>query len=482
MKTSTSLISRSSTNLFNDAWTAIKREISKIMLSLLARYPVSAPAMQKKLVNALITSKSWDEAVFHCRNHVLKAVAEQDPNNCTFFATALARASLKLRTPLKDIETLKKAARLIAPDNRPFRSAYVDLLSAAGEIEDIVTEYCSGPLKTNRSSADLSILRRLLREDQLPLAREIYATAAKGVDGAPLQFLELIPLLFPEHQRQRWWDQLAQQIESHNCDRVDSRINFDYDLTRLGIAYALGDEEKAAKLAERLAPQLSSHPLRGPIQNIASADQKTPHKKKIFGIGLSKTGTTSLSHALEIMGFSAAHYTNPISHELLQVLDAKFFEALTDTPIAFCFESLYEMYPEAYFIYTIRPLDDWEASLQRHWHGVFGTSEFTHIRSVIKNADLCRHGKLYTEIHRKLYARYSSAREAYLSHDQQVKEFFANQPGSNFLELDIFSGDGFEALSSFLNVTPPASPFPWSNKSAKKLRPTLQRGLDGPST
>ncbi|HEV8715109.1 MAG TPA: sulfotransferase [Candidatus Binatia bacterium] len=37
-------------------------------------------------------------------------------------------------------------------------------------------------------------------------------------------------------------------------------------------------------------------------------------RSKIFGLGLSRTGTTSLTEALEILGFSTIHYcSGPMS-------------------------------------------------------------------------------------------------------------------------------------------------------------------------
>ena len=59
---------------------------------------------------------------------------------------------------------------------------------------------------------------------------------------------------------------------------------------------------------------------------------------KVFGIGLSKTGTTSLAHALEILGYRTKDYPGVTNYVpgALSTLDPVVVDtddALTDTPI-----------------------------------------------------------------------------------------------------------------------------------------------------
>src|SRR5207237_3908 len=51
-----------------------------------------------------------------------------------------------------------------------------------------------------------------------------------------------------------------------------------------------------------------------------------PDVVKVFGIGLSRTGTTSLTRALELLGYRAKHYPTAESH-------FEEYDALTDTPV-----------------------------------------------------------------------------------------------------------------------------------------------------
>ena len=83
----------------------------------------------------------------------------------------------------------------------------------------------------------------------------------------------------------------------------------------------------------------------------------------IFGIGLSRTGTTSLHHALELLGYRSA----PSSAALLddqydRLLDR--YDAFTDNPIPFMYRDLDARYPGSKFILTTRPLAGWLASME----------------------------------------------------------------------------------------------------------------------
>jgi hypothetical protein len=83
---------------------------------------------------------------------------------------------------------------------------------------------------------------------------------------------------------------------------------------------------------------------------------------KIFGIGLTRTGTTSLTAALRILGYSAKHL--PMSYD-----DIKMYDASTDTPVAARFPILDVFYPDSKFILTTRDKDSWiesAASLVRN--------------------------------------------------------------------------------------------------------------------
>jgi len=173
---------------------------------------------------------------------------------------------------------------------------------------------------------------------------------------------------------------------------------------------------------------------------------------KIFGIGLSKTGTTSLNRALEILGCSSVHC--PLIPGQIEAHDAA-----TDISIAAQFERLDTEYPGSKFIYTVRDLDDWLDSCRHHWA--------YHRRKFAQNKDLQR-------LHLSLYSSLTYDRDAfergYMRHDARVRAYFS---GRELLVMDIRGGDGWDKLCPFLDCSKPPEPFPHANVA----RPMIHRYL-----
>ena len=168
------------------------------------------------------------------------------------------------------------------------------------------------------------------------------------------------------------------------------------------------------------------------------------HRSKVFGIGLSRTGTTSLNDALEILGFSAIHY--PISLEQIELYDAA-----TDLLVAATFEILDTKFPGSKFLYTVRGRESWLASCRQHW-----------LRKQENVDDINR------ELRRQLYGTIDFDpglfAQAYDRHESRVLHYFAERP-HDLLVLDICGGRaGWEVLCSFLGVPVPNTPFPNTNR------------------
>jgi Sulfotransferase domain len=163
---------------------------------------------------------------------------------------------------------------------------------------------------------------------------------------------------------------------------------------------------------------------------------------KVFGIGLGRTGTTSLTVALEELGLTAQHF--PQSYDAVSKNDG-----LTDTSIALGYKYLDFMFPDARFILTVRPIDRWLASIEAFF------SEL---------ANFTIHDR-YHRLHKSLYGTSvfdeRRMREAYLRHQEDVADHFRGR--SCLLTLDVTSGDPYQALADFLGVDAPDSPFPHLN-------------------
>ena len=83
---------------------------------------------------------------------------------------------------------------------------------------------------------------------------------------------------------------------------------------------------------------------------------------KIFGIGLSRTGTTSLHIVLDKLGYKAIHYIP----DLISDYDSEIveqFDALLDTPIPSVYQYLDKKYPDSKFILTTRNKEAWLNSM-----------------------------------------------------------------------------------------------------------------------
>ena len=166
---------------------------------------------------------------------------------------------------------------------------------------------------------------------------------------------------------------------------------------------------------------------------------------KVFGIGLSRTGTSSLTVALAHLGFHSYHF--PRSREMIDDLDAA-----TDTSVAAWFRDLDASYPGSRFILTHRSLPEWLESCEALWDTSYNKFDsFT------------------CGIHRQIYGREDFDRAAFLTayarHHDQVLRHFAGRD-RDLLLLDICAGEGWDRLCPFLGIDPPATPFPYLNRRA----------------
>ena len=99
--------------------------------------------------------------------------------------------------------------------------------------------------------------------------------------------------------------------------------------------------------------------------------------QKIFGVGLSRTGTTSLNRALQILGINSMHFpcdktTRQELYEFfarqsqgmpiapsISLSALNYCDAITDTPACCIYKSLDVVYPNVKFILTIRDKTSW---------------------------------------------------------------------------------------------------------------------------
>lgn len=233
------------------------------------------------------------------------------------------------------------------------------------------------------------------------------------------------------------------------------------------IFVALGDPARAMRsLNETHAPPASG--LGGMAGWMAkrmlgkhAADFDAP---KIFCIGLSKTGTSSLHEAMLALGIPSAHWTNPVTGALLDMRDFLIFDALSDISVSYQFEQLYYAFPNARFIYTERPLDGWEKSFLRHYQRTGLGDTFAQMEAHLSGQPDKGAALASNVIIRGLYFNAPSPAMAYRAFEKRVQDFFSDKP-DRLLTMNIFAGDGWDKLCAFLGRPAPNRPFPHSNDS-----------------
>jgi Sulfotransferase domain len=197
---------------------------------------------------------------------------------------------------------------------------------------------------------------------------------------------------------------------------------------------------------------------------------------KIFGIGLSRTGTQSLTTALNQLGFRAVHFPSDAQtqaeistalHEgdpgaalRLSLLDQ--YDAITDTPVCCVYERLDRFYPNKKFILTIREKETWLNSCKRHWN------ELLPLLRAQADASWCRYVNLIGE-HLYRTRGYDAAlfADAYDRYHAGVFEHFKGRE-AELLVLDICGGEGWPQLAAFLGCFPPRTAFPVENRGVRQ--------------
>ena len=185
-----------------------------------------------------------------------------------------------------------------------------------------------------------------------------------------------------------------------------------------------------------------------------------PVPTRIFGIGMHKTATTSLHHALKILGMESGHWEN--AHWAKAIWDEmttwgrshtlEKFYALCDLPIPLLYCELDKAYPGSKFILTVRNEQSWLNSVQNHWNhernpfrGAWSTDPFTH------------------KVHKLLYGQKGFDADVFLEryrrHNAEVREYFRDRPG-DLLIMNMDPNPGWNGLCNFLSKPTPATPYP----------------------
>jgi hypothetical protein len=168
---------------------------------------------------------------------------------------------------------------------------------------------------------------------------------------------------------------------------------------------------------------------------------------KVFGIGLGRTGTKSLSMALKMLGIKTIHHCvkneimKCVRNDFLLELDTlSYYDAMVDGfPVLF-YKRLYKRYPDAKFILTTRDdVESWLKSVEKNY------------RAFVNNDNI---SKKALEIRRKIFGTDVYDKDIllkkYEDHKKEVLEFFKDK--DNLLVLDVDLDDKFDRLKDFLGI------------------------------
>jgi hypothetical protein len=202
-------------------------------------------------------------------------------------------------------------------------------------------------------------------------------------------------------------------------------------------------------------------------------------KQKIFGIGLSRTGTTTLTLALRRLGYSACHFPHDrtTQRELLRYCEAPSLplqfsaadkhDAVLDTPVAMIYRELFEAYPGSRFILTVRSKQSWLKSCETFWKKAvpwqyLGRSNY---------ARYCR--RINVAVYGRTDFDAVAFSAAYDRHVDTVSDWFYDH-GHRLLVLDICNGEEWAKLCSFLDAPIPELKFPHANQLDGWKLPSLR--------
>ncbi len=177
------------------------------------------------------------------------------------------------------------------------------------------------------------------------------------------------------------------------------------------------------------------------------------YQRKVVGVGLGKTGTTSLALSLKYLGYSHQWYKSSIflryKDDRSQVLDVlKNKDSCEDFPWPFLYQEIDRRYPDSLFILTTRKSPEiWYQSLCKHFD-----RGGENLEKRLAYGYETPHGYKAEHI------------QFYLDHYQSVIRYFADKP-QKLLMVCWENGDGWKEICNFLGHPVPEISFPHANKA-----------------
>ena len=198
---------------------------------------------------------------------------------------------------------------------------------------------------------------------------------------------------------------------------------------------------------------------------------------KVICAGLSKTGTTCLAKALQVLGYNVYDFREHYKFHYQQWLDSfetdrhpnfkeiyQGVDAVTDIPQAFWFEEISADFPEAKVILTVRDSEDawlksWKENLQLNSEmKTFFTKALFIIVPWMRPME-----RFIDTMHQAIYGSFNPEATAlyrvkYRQHNEKVQAVI---PAEKLLVFNV--KQGWKPLCEFLGCNVPSTPFPRLN-------------------
>jgi len=215
---------------------------------------------------------------------------------------------------------------------------------------------------------------------------------------------------------------------------------------------------------------------------------------KVFGIGLSHTGTRSLNQALNILGIKAVHWPldghtyHELSNNIYRLSILKKYQGITDITTAPFYPQLDKTYPGSKFILTVRDKGTWLKSMKKvnkswledsrknnflkTWRNFL--EQIGHYGGIIRFIPSIDFFKFLANLKYRVrtiefqrMATYGALAfkdektllDIYDTHYKNVIDYFKERT-DDLLIIDICGGDGWDLLSPFLSKAVPNTAFP----------------------
>src|SRR5579859_3971104 len=181
--------------------------------------------------------------------------------------------------------------------------------------------------------------------------------------------------------------------------------------------------------------------------------------QRVWGIGLTRTGTSSLHQALSLLGYQSVHW--PTTRQLLY----SDLQAATDESVSAVYKFLDFRFPGSRFILTERDEEEWIRSTEAHRRRAL--IELRRLAPGEKISSIVRrfsgevddpHGERDRAVETMLtqMSLYETVefdepkfRAGFRRYHADVERYFSDRPG-DLLRIRICDGEGWEKLAPFL--------------------------------